>query len=565
MAGRVSEVEDRKESFPGTFRPSRDEARPRAPTNDSAKAKIQAEEKRPDEHGLSAQAYEMLVEVIRSLEDERTLADMLSSVDVAEVYSPPRVTTEAKRWGLTPGDAMDLTTGWDFTMKRHQEAAMKYIKTAKPKLLIGSPECRMFSTLQRLTNKSWSEGREQELMEATQHVDFVIQLYREQVREGRWFLHEHPASASSWDLTAMRKLAEEEGVTVNVADQCMYGLRTQGKPGEGKVPARKRTKFMTNSYEIAKQLQKRCDGRHEHQALVSGRAREAAKYPEPLCRAICHGLISEMKMQVQSLRHLVTIRCEDKIGAIEGMGENPSRERGVEHEEDGTHAEWIEAYDDVSGAELDPKEVRKARMKELSYVKEKKVWRVISRAEAQRRGIKVVQTRWIDINKGDVGNPIYRSRLVAKEFNIGKDAGLFAATPPLEALKMLVSDAATIGNGRQTKEKVIMVNDVARAFFEAPMQREVCVELPMEALEGTGDPENAVGLLQMSLYGTRDAAANFQREVKRFMLGIGFRRGRYNVSTYYHPKKGLKALVHGDDFVSSGRRKGLFFTHFQLA
>ena len=29
-----------------------------------------------------------------------------------------------------------------------------------------------------------------------------------------------------------------------------------------------------------------------------------------------------------------------------------------------------------------------------------------------------------------------------------------------------------------------MVNDVARAFFEAPMRRDICVELPAEAGEG---------------------------------------------------------------------------------
>ena len=63
------------------------------------------------------------------------------------------------------------------------------------------------------------------------------------------------------------------------------------------------------------------------------------------------------------------------------------------------------------------------------------------------------------------------------------------------------------------EDKVIMVNDEARAFFEAPMRRDICVELPAEAGEG----EDVVGHLIMSLYGTRDAAANFQEEVRSFM------------------------------------------------
>ena len=61
-----------------------------------------------------------------------------------------------------------------------------------------------------------------------------------------------------------------------------------------------------------------------------------------------------------------------------------------------------------------------------------------------------------------------------------------------------------------------------------------------------------VGYLQQSLYGTRDAASNFQLEVKKTMLKIGFRVGKYNPCTYYHPRLGIKTLVHGDDFMSVG-------------
>ena len=97
--------------------------------------------------------------------------------------------------------------------------------------------------------------------------------------------------------------------------------------------------------------------------------------------------------------------------------------------------------------------------------------------------------------------------------------GIFAGTPPLEAMRCLVSEAATVRVGEDAGGKVIMINDVARAFFEAPMKREVCVELPEEALteKESQDGEECVGLLHMSLYGTRDAAINFQDEVKSFM------------------------------------------------
>ncbi len=44
--------------------------------------------------------------------------------------------------------------------------------------------------------------------------------------------------------------------------------------------------------------------------------------------------------------------------------------------------------------------------------------------------------------------------------------GLVAGTPPLEALRMIISDAATIQ--RKKARRIIMINDVSRLFFEAP-------------------------------------------------------------------------------------------------
>ena len=96
-----------------------------------------------------------------------------------------------------------------------------------------------------------------------------------------------------------------------------------------------------------------------------------------------------------------------------------------------------------------------------------------------------------------------------------------------------------------------MINDVSRAFFEADCHRTVCIELPNEDKTHQDVREDNVGMLLKSLYGTRDAAANFQKEVSKFMRGIGFTVGRYNPSTYYHQGRDIKTFVHGDDFVTS--------------
>ena len=63
---------------------------------------------------------------------------------------------------------------------------------------------------------------------------------------------------------------------------------------------------------------------------------------------------------------------------------------------------------------LDAGKVKEARAKEVGYIRDKRVYEKIPRAQAARNKWKVVQVRWIDINKGDDENPNYRSRLVGK-------------------------------------------------------------------------------------------------------------------------------------------------------
>ena len=100
------------------------------------------------------------------------------------------------------------------------------------------------------------------------------------------------------------------------------------------------------------------------------------------------------------------------------------------------------------------------------------VWRQVPRVLATRNGWRVITTREVDVSKGDLAQPNFRSCLsVAQE-------GLFPTAPPLEAPQLLASDAATLIGKEQ---QLVMVDDVARAFFTFRMKTCVCVELPTEA------------------------------------------------------------------------------------
>ena len=76
-------------------------------------------------------------------------------------------------------------------------------------------------------------------------------------------------------------------------------------------------------------------------------------------------------------------------------------------------------------------------------------------------GKRPIPTKWIDFDKGER----YRSRWVAKEFRDSSSEEWFAGTPPLEAMRAIISHATT-----GDIERALMSNDVIRAFFYAPVQ-----------------------------------------------------------------------------------------------
>ena len=89
------------------------------------------------------------------------------------------------------------------------------------------------------------------LEEARNHMRLTVEVYWDQVNHGRWFLHEHSVGATFWFMEEVKKLQSAAGVCTTVEDQCQWGLKTRGAGRAGSMPARKRTKFMTNSSKIA--------------------------------------------------------------------------------------------------------------------------------------------------------------------------------------------------------------------------------------------------------------------------------------------------------------------------
>ena len=121
------------------------------------------------------------------------------------------------------------------------------------------------------------------------HLLFCIRLYKIQIREGRYFLHEHPWGAWSWKVPDMVSLLSESGVKCVKGHMCAHGMYGTTAGGEA-APVFKPTGWASNSLHILEHMSKQCSNLidnpayyNKHASLQQSRAARAAIYPEQLC------------------------------------------------------------------------------------------------------------------------------------------------------------------------------------------------------------------------------------------------------------------------------------------
>ena len=122
-------------------------------------------------------------------------------------------------------------------------------------VLIGSPPCTSFCNWQSLNaaRLGWTaEDIRKRHAEGELHVSFCCELYQLQAEAGRYYLHEHPASAAPWQLEEVQKLLRSDGAKQVVGDQCQYGQET----ADGR-PVKKPTRWVSNSQNILKEFETR--------------------------------------------------------------------------------------------------------------------------------------------------------------------------------------------------------------------------------------------------------------------------------------------------------------------
>ena len=72
------------------------------------------------------------------------------------------------------------------------------------------------------------------------------------------------------------------------------------------------------------------------------------------------------------------------------------------------------------------------------------------------------------------------------------------------------------------------------------------------------------GKLNKSMYGTRDAAQNWEREYESAFLNLGFSQGKSSPCLFYLKERDIRVVVHGDDMTCLGDSNSLHWLAEEL-
>ena len=208
---------------------------------------------------------------------------------VAEIFNPKRFGNRAKKHQLMSGEAFDLALGQDLLDPKVRQEVRSYITMCKPGLTVISPPCIMYSLLQNLSQPVDAVQHLRRLREAKLLLRFAIEIAKIIMSYGGDFVFEHPLTSRAWLDKEMQHLIQDDRVLMVATDQCQFGLRSD----QGGIH-KKSTGFLTTNPYIVKELDRRCDGQHEHEQILGkvngvNRSRRAQEYPQPLVDAILRG------------------------------------------------------------------------------------------------------------------------------------------------------------------------------------------------------------------------------------------------------------------------------------
>ena len=449
--------------------------------------------------------------------------------DLCEMFSPARATKAARARGLRGGWSMDsqwvdpvTNRRWNLGDASEKVKAIRRIEVDKPAVIGLNPPCATFLSHQyqhphhqQQQQHSNSEPDPREWERGVNYVDFCMAVARRQMAAKRHFYFEHPLRASSWQLDSVRELMEcDEVYSVTVHRAAM-------EP----------TRVITSLSCIAEAIGTKCTD--VLQSVLDG------------IDIFLRHAVSKSKPRDVSVDSDITAQAEDMMDDM--CESEPFEDYNIPFvfRDDGVYV------DDNNGQELPTDLVRQARADEIEGFKKRCVYVVRPRSECQRKGLKPIGVRWVDILK----NGRVRSRLVCQDINRGKRTDeMFSPTPPLLASKWLVSLAASQGLQGLGDCRILSL-DFTKAFLYGDVERDVFIELPDEDFRKyQGD---LVGYLSKAMYGLREAPQIWQKVVNYMLVSRGFKAVLTTQCLYYNASTGIYIVAHVDDFLCYGSKVGL--------
>ena len=231
----------------------------------------------------------------------KTSAVQESQVAVAELFSPPRVSEEARAHGAT-GIAFGILQGCDLEDPQTQQEVSHVLDTAQPALLVCSPPCKYWGGWEHL-NRCYRTAAERARLvrSCRRQVRYCVQQIHRQIKRGGDFLFEHPLRSQVWKTPEMQNLKRKYGF--HVVDMCAYGLKC---PKTHKY-MKKESGLICSNPAFAQHV-RRCPGSHEHVRIEGSighgvsRSAVAGRYAPGFVRAVWEsiGLESRACNLVQS-------------------------------------------------------------------------------------------------------------------------------------------------------------------------------------------------------------------------------------------------------------------------
>ena len=133
---------------------------------------------------------------------------------------------------------------------------LDWLERVRPRLVLVSYPCHLWSPLTNLQYKSSQDGRRLQKLRAKEmpFLELTEQVFATQIRHGDDAVGENPLASASFVTPPMKRVSDHPEVYAAVGHGCRFGIK---HPVSGE-PIRKATLWFSTSREICDELGQRC-------------------------------------------------------------------------------------------------------------------------------------------------------------------------------------------------------------------------------------------------------------------------------------------------------------------